>query len=384
MNKVGILTLNGYFNYGNRLQNYALQEVIEKLGLHCETIINKTNLQKQKSSVMKSGIEIFLEKSLKEKIDMINYKVRKNRIKKCNENRYDIFSEFSKEYINETSFSISINDIPKDLENRYGYFISGSDQVWNPNDSAVSEINFMTFAPKCKRLTYAPSFGISKIPQQYKEDYKNWLEGIENISVREQEGAKIIKDLTGKDAIVVVDPTMLLTKEQWLSISKKHDNKPNKKYLLTYFLGGISKDVNKKIKKIAKQNNLKVVNLATLKDKKYYATGPSEFIDYINDASLFMTDSFHGCVFSVLLETPFVVCDRLGHTKEQNMSSRIETFLEKFQLQSRKLDRVTDEVLFEKNYIEANEILEIERKRSWDYLKEILNLKANDDSNTNR
>ncbi|MFQ7522828.1 MAG: polysaccharide pyruvyl transferase family protein [Terrisporobacter sp.] len=379
MNKVGILTLNGYFNYGNRLQNYALQEVIEKLGLDCETIINKTNLQKQKSSVMKSGIEIFLEKSIKEKIDMINYKINKNRIKEFNENRYDIFEKFSKKYINETSFSISINNIPKDLENRYGYFISGSDQVWNPNDSAVSEINFMTFAPRCKRLTYAPSFGVSKIPQQYKEDYKSWLEGIDNISVREQEGAKIIKDLTGKDALVVVDPTMLLTKEQWLSISKKHDNKPNKKYLLTYFLGGISKEVNKKVKKIAKQNNLKVVNLATLKDKKYYATGPSEFIDYINDASLFMTDSFHGCVFSVLLETPFVVCDRLGHTKEQNMSSRIETFLEKFQLQSRTFDKVTDEILFEKNYIEANEILEIERKISWDYLKEVLEIRKDYD-----
>ena len=379
MNKVGIVTLNGYFNYGNRLQNYALQEVIEKLGFDCETIINKTNLQKQKSSVKKNSIDVFLEKNLKEKIDMINYKINKNKIKECNANRYDIFVRFSKKYINETPFNISTNYIPKDLKNRYKYFMSGSDQVWNPNDSMVSEINFMTFAPKYKRLTYAPSFGVSKIPQQYKEDYKNWLDGIENISVREQEGAKIIKDLTGKDAIVVVDPTMLLTKEQWMSIAKKHENKPKKKYLLTYFLGGISKEVNKKIKKIAKQNNLQVVNLATLKDKKYYATGPSEFIDYINDASLFMTDSFHGCVFSVLLETPFIVCERLGHTKEQNMSSRIETFLEKFQLQSRKFDRVTDEILFEKNYIEANEILEIERKKSCHYLEGVLEIRKDCD-----
>ena len=384
MNKIGIITLNGYFNYGNRLQNYALQDVIENFGFECETLINSTNLSGQETTIAKSSIQIFMEKSLKEKIEMINYKLNKRKINEYSDKRQNIFINFSKKYIKETNFNISINNIPPNLEEKYKYFISGSDQVWNPNDPAVSEINFMTFAPINKRLTYAPSFGVSKIPQQYKEDYKSWLEGIDNISVREQEGAKIIKDLTGKDALVVVDPTMLLTKEQWLSISKKHDNKPNKKYLLTYFLGGISKEVNKKVKKIAKQNNLKVVNLATLKDKKYYATGPSEFIDYINDASLFMTDSFHGCVFSVLLETPFVVCDRLGHTKEQNMSSRIETFLEKFQLQSRTFDRVTDEILFEKNYIEANEILEIERKISWDYLKEILNLKANDDSNTNR
>lgn len=379
MNCIGILTLNGYFNYGNRLQNYALQELIKQLGFECETILNSTDLKKQENTVVKSSLQIFMEKNLKGKMNMICYKINKDSIEKCKKDRHDLFVNFSKKYIKETEFSISINHIPEDLGNKYSYFISGSDQVWNPNDSMVSEINFMTFAPRCKRLTYAPSFGVSKIPQQYKEDYKCWLEGIDNISVREQEGAKIIKDLTGNDALVVVDPTMLLTKEQWLSISKKHDNKPNKKYLLTYFLGGISKEVNKKIKKIAKQNNLKVVNLATLKDKKYYATGPSEFIDYINDASLFMTDSFHGCVFSVLLETPFVVCDRLGHTKEQNMSSRIETFLEKFQLQSRTFDRVTDEILFEKNYIEANEILEIERKISWDYLKEVLEIRKDYD-----
>lgn len=372
MNKIGIITLNGYFNYGNRLQNYALQDVIENFGFECETLINSTNLSEQETTIAKSSIQIFREKSLKEKIEMINYKLNKGKINEYSDKRQNIFINFSKKYIKETNFKISINNIPKNLEEKYKYFISGSDQVWNPNDPAVSEINFMTFAPINKRLTYAPSFGVSNIPKKYEKNYKTWLEGIDNISVREKEGAKIIKDLTGKDALVVVDPTMLLTREKWLAISKKHDNKPKGKYLLTYFLGGISKEVDKKIKRIAKDNNLKIVNLATIKDIEYYATGPSEFIDYINDASLFMTDSFHGCVFSVLLDTPFIVCDRQGHTKEENMSSRIETFLSKFKLESRKLDKVVDENIFDKNYKEANKILEIERKKSFDYIKNIL------------
>ncbi len=180
-----------------------------------------------------------------------------------------------------------MGEIPRDINQRYDYFISGSDQVWNLNDPMVSEINFMTFVDRNKRLTYAPSFGVSKIPKMYQDKYIEFLNGLDNISVREYEGAKIIKDLTGKDAQVVLDPTMLLDKSEWMKISKSDRNKPKGKYILTYFLGGISGDTKKKKKKIAKENKFEVVNLATLKDMKHYASGPSEFIDYINDASVF-------------------------------------------------------------------------------------------------
>ncbi|MDU1232063.1 polysaccharide pyruvyl transferase family protein [Clostridium sp.] len=376
MKRVGIITLNGYFNYGNRLQNYALQHAIEMLNFECETILNDTYILKQnnKNNSKVDKIKYFLKKDFLSQLITINEKINKKRIQKINQNRTEIFKEFSKKYLNETQFSISINNIRKNLENKYEYFVSGSDQVWNPNDPMVSEINFMTFAPKSKRLTYAPSFGVSSIPEKYKKDYSKWLEGLDNISVREEEGAKIVRDLTGKEAVVLIDPTMLLSKEKWLSISKEHYNKPKGKYLLTYFLGEMSKDSKERLKKIAKNKNLEIVNLADIKHKKYYGTGPSEFIDYIDNAEIFMTDSFHGCVFSLLLETPFIVCDREGHTKEENMGSRIETFVKKFKLESRKFNNIKEEDIFKCNYSESKKILDEERKKAWNYIKESFNI----------
>lgn len=376
MKKIGILTLNGNYNYGNRLQNYALQEVLKGFDLECETIINETYIDKNIRKLSKiDKYKVFKNKSLSDKVisiyNKISRKIHIKEIENLEKLRTELFEEFSKKYINETQYTISINNIPKSLSEEFDYFISGSDQVWNPNDPMVSEVNFMTFAERKKRLTYAPSFGVSILPNECKGEYKKWLYGIDNISVREEEGAKIIKELTGKDVVVVVDPTMLITSKQWLAVSKVHISKPKGKYLLTYFLGEVSAEVNNRIRNVAKNNKLEVVNLATLKDKKYYASGPSEFIDYINDAELFMTDSFHGCVFSVLLETPFIVCDRVGQGNNK-MNSRIKTFLEKFKLQSRKFHKVTDKSLFEKNYEQAYKILEGERKKSMEFLKEVL------------
>ena len=370
MDKIGIITLNGYFNYGNRLQNYALQHAVEMLNFECETILNDTYILNENNATDK--IKNFLKKDFLSQLITINEKIKNKTIKRINQNRVTIFKEFSKKYLNETKFSISIGNITPNIEDKYKYFISGSDQVWNPNDPLVSEINFMTFAPKHKRLTYAPSFGVSSIPEKNKKDYGKWLDGIDNISVREEEGANIIKELTGKYAQVVIDPTMLHTKEKWMSIAKADINKPQGKYLLTYFLGRIPKDVKGRLRKIAKNNNLEIVNLADIKYKKYYVTGPSEFIDYINDATFFMTDSFHGCVFSLLLETPFIVCDREGHTKEENMSSRIETFVKKFKLESRKFNNIKDEDIFKCNYSESKKILDEERKKAWNYIEKIL------------
>ncbi|HHD2781093.1 TPA: polysaccharide pyruvyl transferase family protein [Clostridium perfringens] len=365
MNNIAIITLNGYFNYGNRLQNYALQESLKLINYDSKTLIKENIIEE--NGISESKLKIFFNMSYKEKIELIKYKINKGKIIELNKNRTQVFKMFSEDYINEADFQK--ND---DFIKKYKYFISGSDQVWNPNDKTVTEYNFLTFAPKEKRLTYAPSFGVSKIPEKFKEDYKKWLSDIENISVREEAGAKIIKELTGKNAKIVVDPTMLLDKKKWLSIAKEDKNKPQKEYLLTYFLGGIPKEYQKNIKYFSKKYNLEVVNLANIKYEKYYCNGPSEFIDYINSAKLFMTDSFHGCVFSLLMETPFIVCDRKGHSKSENMSSRIDTFVKKFKLESRKFENIKENELFNNDYTNSKTILEKEREKAWNYLNSII------------
>lgn len=372
MKKIAILTLNGYFNYGNRLQNYALQEVLKELGFSVETIINESAKYRRRSE--RSKIYKLRNKNLYEIIQII-YRKFENKLYVDNlkNKRTKIFKDFSKKFINETDFIISDESIPDDLAERYDYFVTGSDQVWNPNFRKGSPIDFLTFAPPEKRISYAASFGVSEIPEEYIENYKKWLSEMPHLSVREEAGAKIVKDLTGREATVSLDPTMLLTKEQWLSISQVPSHKPKKGYLLTYFLGNIPKERENLLKDIAKRNDLEIVNLARVKEKIPYLTGPSEFIDYIDSASVFCTDSFHGAAFSILLETPFIVFERIDNSP--SMNSRIETLLTKFKLESRFAQNIkSNEQIFEIDYSHVPPILQKERDSSINYLKNALNI----------
>lgn len=371
MKKVGIITLNGYFNYGNRLQNYALQETIKSFGFEVETIINNT---KNLSTNKKNKIKIIKEKSVKEVLESGFRKVVSHvYYNKLREERTQLFKKFSSVYISETDYSISESNIPSDILDEYSYFVTGSDQVWNPNYKKGSSIEFLTFSPPEKRIAYAPSFGISKIPVEFVNNYRQWLSEMAHLSVRENAGANIIKELTGRDAPVVLDPTMMLTKEKWLSISKESKHKPEKKYLLTYFLGDIPKERMKNLREIAEKNDLEIIHLAQIKDKKHYLSGPSEFIDYINTASVFCTDSFHGAVFSILLDTPFIVYNREGNSP--SMNSRVDTLLRTFKLESRVAENIkTNTQIFDIDYSHIDPILEKEQKKSRNYLKSALNL----------
>ncbi|MGO5013583.1 polysaccharide pyruvyl transferase family protein [Niallia sp. Sow4_A1] len=378
MKKIAILTINDYDNYGNRLQNYASQEVLKSLGFSVETVIHKTNRNNKMSSLDKiknirglSPSEISLKFNTKLKKYLYN-----RRAKAMKPERLNAFKEFTNSYIQETDYFITAASIPNDLGNNYDYFITGSDQVWNPtfSDRRFSTIDFLTFAPSEKRISYAASFGVSDIPKEFIQEYTRLISEMNKISVREQAGAEIVSKLTKKDATVLVDPTMMLTKEKWLSISKKSKTRPiNKNYLLTYFLGVQSKKNKQLIREIAENNNLEIINLADVKDKETFIAGPSEFVDFINSASVFCTNSFHGVVFSILLETPFIVFPREGTVL--SMNSRIDTLLSTFKLESRTIRNITNEEIFKIDYTHTKSILENERKRAIDFLKESLQVK---------
>lgn len=377
MKKVAIITLNGYYNYGNRLQNFALQEVVKSLGFNVETIINANKPLQIKNSGLISQAKKIRNKSLIEIIKKINARIKLVVFKSENEKnelaRTKIFMEFTQNYIKETTFSISENNIPNDLSDSYDYFITGSDQVWNPDYLYDSSINFLTFAEKHKRIAFSPSFGVSEIKPEHVENYKEWISGMHKLSVREDAGAKIIKDLTGREAPVLVDPTLLITKEKWLSIDKEAANKPKGKYLLTYFLGGVPNNYKGQIKNIVKENNLEVINLGEIREKATYRTGPSEFIDYVNSCSIFCTDSFHGVVFSILMGKPFIVYERVGGS---SMYSRINTLLDKFDLHSRKAENIkSNNDALNIDFTDVAPILEAEHKKALDYLKNALNVK---------
>lgn len=380
--KVGILTINDYTNYGNRLQNYATQEIIKSLGFEVKTIVNKTDyIPSKNNGLIKRTKKIIrmdpqtIYRKLKNKVDQfkysnlinkIDYLRNRNKINKNKQKKVKNFKKFTNGYINETEYTIYEDSLIPNLDSKFDFFVTGSDQVWNPIFKHNSYIDFLTFTTKEKRVAFSPSFGISEIPKEYIGNFTKWLNGFDYLSVRENAGAKIIKKLTGKTAEVLVDPTMLLNKEQWLNIAKTPTNKPKKKYLLTYILGDLTKKRKNEINHITQEMDLEIVDLANPKNSDIFISGPREFLYLINKADIFLTDSFHGTVFSILFNIPFVVFERKGSL---NMLSRINTILNKFNLQNRyEMNLQEINKLYDINFESTEKILKQERKKSIEYL----------------
>ncbi|WP_347862243.1 polysaccharide pyruvyl transferase family protein [Salimicrobium sp. PL1-032A] len=361
MKKIGVITLNGYFNYGNRLQNYALEQILNKNGCYVETIwIDSKKLMR---STINQRIRVFVKKNLIDPFyrweEFLNDK-----------KRLENFEMFSLKYLNEKRYLSKKNTFQESDINTFDYFIVGSDQVWNPHYTSNSELYLLSFVPPHKRIAYAPSFGISTIPSDYKKVIQTYLLNYKNISVREEEGSRIIKDLTGKNVPVVLDPTLLLSNKEWMSIAQPPTNKPKKNYIVTYFLGEVSDERQKYIDRVTEKYNYKIIKLANKHDE-FYQTDPGGFVDLIKDASLVLTDSFHGTVFSIIFERPFIVFER--ENKHGSMRSRIDTLLRITNLESRNVENLEmrDEVT-NIDFRSAKNQLETEKTKSIDYLKNAL------------
>lgn len=356
--KIGIITIIDNNNYGNRLQNYAVQEVLKKLKINNVVTIKNNNVTNHKSN-----------NRLKYYIKKIIFKVStlKNQKSKISDRR-KYFDEFN----NNITFSkYMVYAYDKKIKQKFDYFIAGSDQIWNPN-GRLSCIDLLEFAEPKQKISFAASCGVKKIPDKLKEYMKNNLETFKAISVREVDGKRIVEDLTKRDDIqVLIDPTMLLTANKWDMVAKKPKQLKNNKYILNYFLGGISEERKKEIDRIAKENNCEEINILD-EQSPFYQTGPSEFLYLEKNAFLICTDSFHSCVFAILYNKPFIVFERQG--KGESMNSRIETLIHTFNLKNRIFKGKIEEENLEHDYTEAFQILDKERKKSINFLKKALDI----------
>lgn len=351
--KFGILTINSKDNYGNRLQNYALQKQLEKYG-KTKTIKNKIGLYR---SNYKKRIKEKLKITIKRLIPLKEYYQRE-----FNFENFERNIKYSKVLIDK-------DHIPKRLYKKFDKFIIGSDQVWNPYFKRTSEVDFACFSAPEKVISYAASFGVKDIPIGKREFYIKGLKNVSKISVREDRGAKIVKELTGRKVQVVLDPTLLLDRQDWKNVIKKPRYIPNKKFILTYFLGNVSEERKKKIEELSNNNNLEIVNLGKVEYPKYYIAGPSEFLWYFNNADIIFSDSFHGCIFSIIFDKTFYYMNR--EDDNVSMNSRIDTLLEKFKLQDRKFIN-WESISLEHDYSHVASILEKEKRKSLEFLENAL------------
>ena len=353
MKKIGIITINDFGNYGNRLQCYAVQHYLEDMGYSVENIYN---------TYRRSG---FIVNSIKKVIQLLKYfSVRKNI-----DGRNRSFSEFNK-HIKFSKECILRGRFHKKLTDQYDFFIAGSDQVWNPYYTSGNETKFLNFASEEKRIAFSASMGVDHLPDNVTESYRQGLNRFRSISVREDAGKKIIEELTGrKDIEVLVDPTMLLTDKEWEKVSEKPDIPYNSRYIFAYFLGGMGKRAAV-IKSIAERYSCKIIDIYDM-DSAFYTCGPQHFLELEKNAFLICTDSFHSAVFAFLFNRPFIVFDR--ENTEFNMDSRMETLLSKFGLQKSKYlaDRDIDQY-FSWDYTTGYEILEEEREKAQRFLANAL------------
>lgn len=387
--KIAVVTIYDLNNFGNRLQNFALSYFLEtNLNAYvCVPVYISKDEYKEKIRrnlrILKGNCGVGSSKLVEVNNSTVNHK--KNPLdkavkiaKKVNSKlawmrirsaKYKKFKDFTQNNINVLSYN------PKSLSkviDECDFFVVGSDQVWNPAGWAIgTKRNFdkylLTRIPDEKRISYAASIGVDEMPQEIAGKFTDEIKKFKAVSVREQRGAEIIKEISGVDSEVLIDPTMLLTKEDWLKVAKRHPKRSSKPYAFKYFLGEQSDKRKAYIRKIAKKNGLGIYDLMNAKSK-VYTSGPAEFIDLIANAEVVFTDSFHACVFSILMGRPFVVMNR-EQAGMDNMNSRIVTLLEKLGLEDRLPGKVAEDKIFECNYEKVYHNLEIEREKAKKFLE---------------
>ena len=341
--RIAQLTLDGYENYGQVLQRYALQRVLKNFTESVEVLWH------QRGKYFPPQVLELNRYSLGNKRDAAFNSVRRNKIKEFND--ANICTRFDVPYL-------------EDLADEYDFFVVGSDQVWNPKKYFKGR--FLEFAPRRKRIAYAASIAVSELPDDVKDYYREKISEMPYVSLREKEGVDFVEKLTGKKPLLVVDPVFLLTTEDWRKLSKRpawlnkkiYDNG----YIMTYFFNGTPP---RSIEIFANELNLPLINMYNINNFDHYITGIEEFLYLIDHATLIDTQSFHGTAFATIFERPFI---------SRGNNSRVKTLLELFNLNERVLDtklKINDDVL-KIDFTRRDEVLPFERAKAFKFLSEAL------------
>lgn len=336
MKKVGIIThYYGSQNYGGLLQAYALCKKLNALGYDAEQIqyihkdVGEPNnaVRKWSTNRIANAFKIRISR-VKEKDFFSNMKKRSKAIEEFRKNIPHSFEIYSKDTISQS------NDL-------YDAFITGSDQVWNMD--WYDEAYFLKFVENKPKYSYAASVGTNELTTERKKLFKENLMDYTKISVREKDSVELLQPLTKVEVQYVLDPTLLLSKNEWDEICL--GKRIQEKYLFCYFLGeGI---VERQLaREYADAHELKIVTLPFLNgqkrkcdekfgDVKLYDVSPGEFVSLIKYSDCVFTDSFHACVFSNIYEKNFFVFPRSGADK---MSNRITSLITLFHNQEKFCD----------------------------------------------
>lgn len=323
---VAIITFHASHNYGSMLQTYALQNVVQSFGFRCEVINFRTERQKKfydpiwKKGTLYERCKRFLLSSF-----YINEIIKK----------YDLFENFLKEEINLSTQEFSTLEELNSAKLSYDFYISGSDQIWN---TLILDFDWAYFLPfvneRGKKIAYAPSMGPTPELTTIEKENRiiELLKTYSSVSLRERRTAEYFKKLVGVSYPVVLDPTMLLSREDWDRFAGDEPLIAGD-YCFCY-----SPWMNERVltmaSKWAESHHMPVVvskpfiYLSSIvkwrRIKTYVPVGPKEFLNLCKFAKVVYCDSFHAVVFSIFFKTPFFALDGMSDARISNLLSMTE------------------------------------------------------------
>lgn len=330
--KVATLTWYAYKNYGTALQASALTNCLNKLGCDVSMIAYspKGNIPSTK--------RITLADYFKKAFEIL--KNRENRVYSSPE-RDRLFNLYIKERIVETEECKTFPEL-RALSREFDAVVCGSDQIWSP--LCYDSKYFLDFVEDTdKMIAYAPSIGSTKVENPtIRERMAKLISRFTHLSVRELQGAEIIKELTGREAKVVLDPTLLMNAEEWDRYIKVEQapRLKEEKYIVCYFLGNSDKYMSY-VRALSEKMGVPFYLIpVTERQKKSrealpFEVGPREFVSLIKNAAFVCTDSYHGMAFSINYNVPFSTFKRFEDKDKKNQNSRIFSLLKLLGMEDR-------------------------------------------------
>lgn len=375
MKKIGIITYFYYYNYGTMLQGYATCKAFEKYGQDdVDSQIIDCRFGEKKLSQWEVA-QIRVKR-------LFVYFTQAKRIyktfvfQKQATFKQEAFNQFTKQICrlsNRTYFNSS--DL-KDNPPFYDIYVTGSDQTWSPKVGLRDSL-FLGFAPESKvKAAYAPSIGVTTYTHEQSSYVKERLAKYQFVSCRERYGSEILQALSPVMVETVLDPTLMLSADEWREISINPQKKG--KYILCYFIGD-RMYYRRFARRLSEQTGMPLIYIPvsyvdfTKGDNMEWKAGPREFLGLIDNAEYVLTDSFHGTIFSVNFnKTFFSFVKHKGLDAMDNM--RIVDILERLALKDRLYDDYRNGEIDTSHidYTKTNELLAMERQVSEAYIHKII------------
>jgi len=336
--KIGIITLPFNSNYGGILQAYAVQSVLKKMGHEVLTLNRMSKPMPLKIKIISFGKRFILKYLLLKKIVVRTW---------ANKKEKNIISQHTQKFINKyislTHQINSENQLKTLLKYNFDAYVVGSDQVWRPRYSPKITNHFLSFLPDnntSKKIAFAPSFGVDhwEFSKKQTTDCTKLIRKFHAVSIRELSGIELCKKYLNTNAVHVIDPTMLIDKSEYIKLVEKDNLPNNSNKLLTYILDR-NKDLDFFVQNAEQKLGLK--SFSTMPKNFFKNVGKNNLKDCVFppvsawikgfiDADFVITDSFHGTVFSILFNKPFIA---VGNSKRG--MSRFTSLLNIFNLEER-------------------------------------------------